>query len=50
MKILFSRELDLHQTRFAIGETLAHLNLLIEGGQIIRELVDNKTYIYGRAA
>lgn len=50
MKILFTRELDLHQTRFAVGEALAHLHLLIEDGQITRELGENGTYRYGRAA
>ena len=34
----------------AVGEALAHLHLLIEDGQITRELADNGTYRYGRAA
>jgi len=36
MPILFRRELDLHQTTFAIGEALAHLHALWLEGQLQR--------------
>jgi glyoxylase-like metal-dependent hydrolase (beta-lactamase superfamily II) len=35
MHQLFQRELDDHQMFFAIGETLAHLNYLVERGKIL---------------
>lgn len=38
---LFQRQLDRHQIGFAIGETLAHLNLLVGQGTIIRSLDDD---------
>ena len=37
MTKLFPRKLDGHQTIFALGETLAHLNFLIARGEIRRE-------------
>ncbi len=36
MPILFKRKLDLHQTTFAMGETIAHLHLLWFEGQLQR--------------
>ena len=36
---LFGRELDMHQTMFAMGEAIAHLNLL-EGEGRLRRIVD----------
>ncbi len=33
---LFRRKLDLHQTFFAMGETLAHLNYLTGRGRLVR--------------
>ncbi len=36
LRHLFDRELDEHQTFFAIGETLAHLHMLMDRGQAIR--------------
>ncbi|MDP2406746.1 MAG: MBL fold metallo-hydrolase [Hydrogenophaga sp.] len=35
--VLFQRELDLHQTTFAMGEAVAHLHRLWFGGQVRRE-------------
>ncbi|MEW9668526.1 MBL fold metallo-hydrolase [Ammoniphilus sp. 3BR4] len=35
---LFNRELTLHEQRFAIGETLAHLNYLVVRGEISKEM------------
>jgi glyoxylase-like metal-dependent hydrolase (beta-lactamase superfamily II) len=37
MPVLFRRELDLHQTTFAIGESLAHLHALWLDGQLVRQ-------------
>lgn len=31
---LFTRELDAHQVMFAMGETIAHLNRLVHGGEL----------------
>ena len=36
LPILFKRELDLHQTTFAMGETVAHLHALWYAGQLRR--------------
>ena len=36
MKVLFKRPLDLHQTTFAMGESLAHLNALWLAGRLQR--------------
>jgi glyoxylase-like metal-dependent hydrolase (beta-lactamase superfamily II) len=41
MPKLFQRQLDRHQIGFAIGETLAHLNLLVGQGTILRRLDDD---------
>ena len=37
MRAMFPRALDPHQTTFAIGEGLAHLNRLVEAGRVRRE-------------
>lgn len=37
MPVLFRRELDMHQTTFAMGESLAHLHLLWHAGQLHRQ-------------
>ena len=44
LPIMFKRELDLHQTTFAMGEALAHLHLLWFDGQLQRELGANGIY------
>lgn len=36
--VLFDRELDLHQTTFALGESLAHLHALWYEGRLVRRL------------
>jgi glyoxylase-like metal-dependent hydrolase (beta-lactamase superfamily II) len=36
--VMFKRDLDLHQTTFALGESMAHLNLLWHAGQLKREV------------
>jgi glyoxylase-like metal-dependent hydrolase (beta-lactamase superfamily II) len=37
LAVLFKRKLDLHQTTFAMGESVAHLNALWLAGQLRRE-------------
>ncbi|MBC7730918.1 MAG: MBL fold metallo-hydrolase, partial [Bacteriovorax sp.] len=36
LMLLFKRPLDLHQTTFALGESLAHLHALWLSGQLTR--------------
>ncbi|MBM4221616.1 MAG: MBL fold metallo-hydrolase, partial [Gammaproteobacteria bacterium] len=36
LAVLFSRKLDLHQTTFAMGESIAHLHMLWRAGQLRR--------------
>lgn len=38
--VLFKRELDLHQTTFALGESLAHLHALWFEGRLVRTRTD----------
>ena len=38
LPVLFKRPLDLHQTTFALGESVAHLHRLWHGGQLARTL------------
>jgi len=38
LPVLFKRQLDLHQTTFAMGEAVAHLNYLWHRGQLQRHL------------
>jgi glyoxylase-like metal-dependent hydrolase (beta-lactamase superfamily II) len=40
MKVIFRRPLDVHQTFFAMGETLSHLNKLVHDGTLARVRVD----------
>jgi glyoxylase-like metal-dependent hydrolase (beta-lactamase superfamily II) len=40
MKVIFRRPLDVHQTFFAMGETLSHLNKLVHDGALARVRVD----------
>jgi glyoxylase-like metal-dependent hydrolase (beta-lactamase superfamily II) len=37
---LFDRELNVHETRFALGETIAHLEYLRHNGEVEREMKD----------
>ncbi|AMM25211.1 MBL fold metallo-hydrolase [Variovorax sp. PAMC 28711] len=50
MPILFKRELDLHQMTFAMGETVAHLNLLWLSGQLKRTHGKDGVYRFGALA
>ncbi|GEN87656.1 MBL fold metallo-hydrolase [Oceanobacillus sojae] len=45
MKTLFPKQLAVHDTRFAVGETAAHLEYLRLAGECERELVEG-VYIY----
>ncbi|MFD1037564.1 MBL fold metallo-hydrolase [Virgibacillus byunsanensis] len=42
---LFKKELTIHETRFAIGETIAHLEYLVARGECKKETVNGK-YLY----
>ena len=44
LPIMFKRELDLHQTTFAMGEALAHLHLLWFEGKLQRRLGSDGIY------
>lgn len=48
-KVLFRRELDAHQVFFAVGESLAHLHLLMGKGLIARSLRADGVFLYGQA-
>lgn len=48
LRHLFPRDLDAHQTGFALGETLAHLNRLMAQGEI-RRWEDGGVLLYQRA-
>ena len=49
LPLLFKRQLDLHQTTFAMGESVAHLHALWFAGQLRRQLGDDGVYRF-RAA
>ncbi len=44
LPIMFKRELDLHQTTFAMGEALAHLHMLWFEGKLQRQLWPDAVY------
>ncbi|MBK8906372.1 MAG: MBL fold metallo-hydrolase [Rhodospirillales bacterium] len=48
-KVLFPQELDLHQTQFALGETLAHLHHLMHRGQVRRQSRADGVHLYAAA-
>ena len=47
--VLFPRELDLHQTTFALGESLAHLHALWFDGRVERRLGQDGIYRFAAA-
>lgn len=49
LRRLFQRPLDPHQTGFAAGETVAHLNHLIHSGQVVRSEDADGVWIYGKS-
>jgi len=44
LELLFKRKLDLHQTTFAMGESVAHLNALWLAGKLKRHLGEDGVY------
>src|SRR5215469_7424495 len=50
VKILFRRALDRHQMGFALGEAIAHLNLLVHQGALDRTLDNDGVYQFTRAS
>jgi glyoxylase-like metal-dependent hydrolase (beta-lactamase superfamily II) len=50
LPVLFKRTLDLHQTTFAMGESIAHLHLLWFEGQLVRRLDPDGVYRFQRVA
>jgi hypothetical protein len=44
LMVLFKRKLDLHQTTFAMGESVAHLHALWYGGKLARQVDEHQTY------
>jgi glyoxylase-like metal-dependent hydrolase (beta-lactamase superfamily II) len=49
LPVLFKRELDLHQTTFAMGESVAHLHALWFAGKLRRELGSDGIYRFAMA-
>ena len=49
MRVLFKRALDSHQTLFAMGETLSHLNYLCRRGQLERASGADGIYRFTRS-
>lgn len=49
LPVLFKRALDLHQTTFAIGESIAHLHALWHGGQLVRRADKDGVWRFGTA-
>jgi glyoxylase-like metal-dependent hydrolase (beta-lactamase superfamily II) len=49
MKSLFKRELDAFQARFAIGETIAHINNLLITGELKKDIDENQVCIYNQS-
>ncbi|MDL2338796.1 MAG: MBL fold metallo-hydrolase [Pseudomonadota bacterium] len=48
LPVLFKRQLDVHQTTFAMGESIAHLNALWHDGKLVRRL-DRGVYRFSPA-
>ena len=44
LAVLFKRKLDLHQTTFAMGESIAHLHALWQAGRLVRRLDSDGIY------
>jgi glyoxylase-like metal-dependent hydrolase (beta-lactamase superfamily II) len=49
MPVLFTCPMDLHQTTFAMGESIAHLHYLWYEGKLVRALGENGVYRFGVA-
>ena len=50
LMVLFKRPLDLHQTTFAIGESIAHLHALWHAGRLRRERDAHGVYRFATLA
>jgi glyoxylase-like metal-dependent hydrolase (beta-lactamase superfamily II) len=50
LPVMFKRKLDLHQTTFAMGEAIAHLNALWLAGKLRRERGDDGIHRFAPAA
>lgn len=48
LDVLFGRALDTHQTMFAMGEAIAHLNYLEQAGRLSRQIGDDGVIRYSR--
>ncbi len=48
LPVLFKRPLDLHQTTFAMGESVAHLHRLWQGGNLNRVRGEDGIYRFTR--
>jgi hypothetical protein len=46
---LFERELDAHQTGFAFGEVLAHVNYMLGRGELVRETDPSRVFRFRTA-
>jgi glyoxylase-like metal-dependent hydrolase (beta-lactamase superfamily II) len=49
LTVLFKRRLDLHQTTFAMGESIAHLHALWQAGRLSRRVGDDGIYRFSAA-
>ena len=49
LMVLFKRKLDLHQTTFAMGESIAHLHALWLGGKLVRRVDAQGVYRFSCA-
>jgi glyoxylase-like metal-dependent hydrolase (beta-lactamase superfamily II) len=49
LRVLFRRDLDSHQTSFALGESLAHLHYLVAEGRLVRETGTDGRIRFARA-
>ena len=49
MPVLFTRPMDLHQTTFAMGESIAHLHYLWYEGKLVRAMEVDGVYRFGAA-
>lgn len=49
LEMMFKRKLDLHQTTFAMGESVAHLNALWLAGLLVRRLDADGVYRFASA-
>ena len=48
--VLFTRDLDVHQRSFAMGEAIAHLNHLWHAGRLARRIADDGSIRFARVA